>query len=126
MPDDYAPTPIDACEAALHRLAGHWDHPGLVAFGPLSPDPAKDVKAILLAALRAAGRPTEGILPFDPGLLRIERHRRSTTQGEATLTYAGRVLGTFGDDGVASDADWTDMARNLLARERRSRGRAAA
>ncbi len=35
---------------------------------------------------------------FDPSCVRIERHRRSVTQGEVSLFYQGEKLGRFGDD----------------------------
>ena len=44
---------------------------------------------------------------FDPALVRIERHRFSVTQGEATLYYQGKKLARFGDDiELQLDGEW--------------------
>jgi hypothetical protein len=61
---------------------------------------------------------------YQPARLEITRHRFSTTQGEATLTYAGQHLDRYGDkielqaDGQyrgLSDDQWHDVARRVLA-----------
>ena len=61
---------------------------------------------------------------YQPARLEITRHRFSTTQGEATLTYAGAYWDRFGDNvqmreggefSGLSDDEWHAVARRLFA-----------
>lgn len=59
---------------------------------------------------------------FNAALVTIQRHRSSTTQGEVSVSYEGRLLGRYGDNiqlvgkgwvGIA-DAEWVETARKFL------------
>ena len=50
-----APDLLAALRAIEARAEGEWDHPALVAFGPLTPDTSADILALARAALRQAG-----------------------------------------------------------------------
>jgi hypothetical protein len=56
---------------------------------------------------------------FDPAKVEIVRNRRSVTQGEVTLKYDGRVMGTYGDEGTVEtgwmrpESELRDIARRL-------------
>ena len=73
---------------------------------------------------------------FDPAKVRIERHRMSVTQGEASVFYDGRLLNRYGDkitllerDATVpagaqtiggfhgyGDQDWIDTAHRVITR----------
>ena len=46
-------TPTQALSAIIARLDGNWDHPDLMAHGPLFEDELKDIRAIAETALEA-------------------------------------------------------------------------
>lgn len=48
-----APDMLSALRAIEARAEGEWDHPALVAFGPLTPDTSADILAIARMALRS-------------------------------------------------------------------------
>ena len=69
--------------------------------------------------------------PFNPRLVTVERHRFSTTQGEASVFYDGELVERFGDDirlqtngqwEGYGDRHWQDVARRVLA-ERHAKAR---
>lgn len=78
----------------------------------------------------AVSNPLASFNAFAWELVTIERHRRSTTQGEVSVGYAGHHLGRFHDpielverehgrgaDWLgAGDGHWIEVARLLLAR----------
>jgi hypothetical protein len=53
-----------------------------------------DVSEITNGVVKAPG-PLEA---FNPALVTVERHWRSTTQVESSISYDGKTLGRFGDD----------------------------
>jgi hypothetical protein len=50
------PELIAALQAIQARIAGEWDNPALVAYGPLSPNSINDIKIMCANALAKAGR----------------------------------------------------------------------
>lgn len=43
---------LKALQAVLARINGEWDHPALVAFGPLRTDPMEDIRYIVEEVLK--------------------------------------------------------------------------
>lgn len=59
---------------------------------------------------------------FDPGKVSIDRHRRSVTQGEVSVSYDGKLLERYGDDIriITDREDVTGYPGGVLERWRRA------
>ncbi len=72
------------------------------------PSHIESITLYLEAALRNAAH------NFDRTLLRIERHRMSTTQGEYSIYYGDRHVGRFGDEIRLTDAGWRGSSDEVI------------
>jgi hypothetical protein len=108
-----------ADECVLHCLALVRVEPGKfeeVAFDAWHHDGAEPV--------------AERVAPvFDPALVRIERKRFSTTQGEVLVEYAGQRIEQYGDAIALRDGEWRgysdEFLMNVARREAIERGLAS-
>jgi len=111
---------IEAREA-IHRDAGIVAEGGATKFESQTLPGGENYRELLLTL------PQIGV-PFDPAKVRIERNRRSTTQGDVTVFYGDHKVGTWDDPIVLNsvtkkyegpnDAHWIDVMRRRYPGDR--------
>jgi hypothetical protein len=110
------PTPLLAARAMRDAIRGmlleqveHWMKEGDAGHLPLTTvgfcrtkasalHEFADFLALELEVVEANG--------FNPDKVTIVRHRRSTTQGEVEVRYAGELCGRYGDGIALVDGEW--------------------